>query len=350
MALTKLKLEEQLKEANVKVSRLARMLATKNKQPDLIADDSERLFRDLDMQQHCLRYKWTGLPNNMPSWLIEHMLYMRGSLVGYFAGGVLYILPYAQTGGINTYGIPNAVRSIAYNGVSESAGTSDYEMELNVTFDGRPNADAQGVILYDRVPTFWQGGSPIPRFVTTDTLLKQMADIIARIKINLVNSTAKHVVYVKNEKQKDAMTQAVNEAFMGASPFIIMVKGDNDYTDSQEFSAKSDLETQSLFEAWESLNSIRCMTMGLNTQGAFEKKERIVTGELNGAIEQSDLVFDAGLTMRKLWLEQMRAVYPEYADILNKIKVEANETVTEIQANNTEVDDNGNIKQSNDLF
>lgn len=345
MALTKLKLEEQLKEANVRIGRLATLLKSKNKQPDLIKDDSEQLFRDLDIQQYCNRYKWKGLPDYLPSWLLEHMLYMRGSLAGYFNGGVLYVLPYAQTGGINTYGIPNAVKTIAYNGINTAEGSNE-EKELPVNVNGKPNENASAVLLYDRIPTYWQGGSPLSRYVLINTLLNQMADVISRIKINLVNSTAKHVVYVKNEKQKDTMEQAVSEAFTSGSPFIIMTKGDNDYTNSEEFSAKSELETQSLFETWESLNSIRCMTMGLNNQGAFEKKERIVTDELGGNVEQSDLVFDAGLCMRKLWLDQMRGVYPEYADILNKIEVTVNENDTQKQPAdkeqipNAEVNDN----------
>lgn len=82
-------------------------------------------------------------------------------------------------------------------------------------------------------------------------------------------------------------------------------------------------EIQSLFETWQSINSIRCMCSGISNGGAFEKKERVITDEINTDSVQTTTVLDAGLQMRQLFLEQMRQIYPN-VEWLKDITVEIN--------------------------
>src|SRR6267154_14844 len=54
---------------------------------------------DLDAQQICHRYEWGDLSFGLTSWLIEQMLYHRGSLCGFEYNNSFYILPYTIDNG-----------------------------------------------------------------------------------------------------------------------------------------------------------------------------------------------------------------------------------------------------------
>lgn len=280
-------------------------------------------MRDMDIQQNCNKYVWGGLPKNQTSWLIEHKLYNRSYLAGFITGGILYILPGAMTDP-NIDGIPTKYTPVTYNGQS-AGGVADNMLpkKLLINLNGTPSKDPQAVILYDRVPTFNAGGSPIARAVLNNNLIEYQADILARVKNNLKNTDKKIVFEVETEAQADSMRHDLREAYGTSDPFIVVTKGTNELQ-GQALQTGVDVITQSLFETYQSINSIRCMCSGLSNEGAFEKKERKITGELEGDEAQSDLILDAGLRMRRLWLQQMKDAYPEYADMLNKITVDIN--------------------------
>ena len=52
--------------------------------------------------------------------------------------------------------------------------------------------------------------------------------------------------------------------------------------------------------------------------------ERKITGELQGDQTQAELILDAGLKMRQLFIDRLKFIYPEYLSILDKITVEIN--------------------------
>lgn len=284
---------------------------------------------DLDVQQVCNRYEWVGLPPYLTGQLIELMLYNKGSLCGFISGGTLYILPYAQAQGINIYGMPNAVQPITYNGAM-GIREREFGKQLKVNTLGTQDVNAQASILYDKIPLFAQGSSPVARAVLVKDLLDYQCDLLGRIKNNLRNIDKKMVFYCDSEGQANQMKEDLRQAYGTADPFIVLVKkggtqfGPNS-ENGQPLQNGVDVETQSLFETWQSVNSIRCMCAGISNGGAFEKKERKITGELQGSETQTDLVIDAGLKMRQLFIEQLKTIYPAYAELLNPIRVKINE-------------------------
>lgn len=295
---------------------------------DTLGIEFEPTLVDLDAQQCCNRYAWKGLPEYLSGHMIEIMLYTRGSLCGFFNGGTLYILPYVQTGGLNVYGMPNAVQPITYNGEMTGGSPKHWGKELPVSNLGMLNKNARACILYDRIPAYSQNAVPMPRYLLNNELVKYQCDLLGRIKNNLRNIDKKMVFYCDNETQANQMKNDLREAYGSSDPFVVVVRKGNGVANGDRGEPMQngiDVETQSLFETWQSINSIRCMCAGITNGGAFEKKERKITGELQGDQTQTEIVLDAGLQMRKLFLEQLKNIYPEYADILGKIQVEINE-------------------------
>lgn len=311
-------------EALAKQVDVLQNLAFNGNSVSTVGAEFRTLLADLDIQQACNRYVWEGLPNNLTSWQIEQMLYYKGQLCGFFMGGVLYILPFAQKDGVNVLGQPNAVQPVAFNGAM-NAELASFGGKLIVSNLGAFNPKAQAALLYDKNPLN-SNGNTISRYLLNNVLTEAQADILGRIRTNVKNSSQKVVFYVDSEAQKRQTESDLLNAYGSEQPFVIVVRnatGIEERTDGKADTLQGNIQsdTQALFEAYQSFNSIRCGALGITNGGAFEKKERKITAEADDMAQQTDLVIQGGLDMRKLFLSQMKLIYPQYADILGKIKV-----------------------------
>ena len=305
---------------------------------------------DMELQQATGRYIWEGLPENIDGWLIENMLYVRGVVVGFFSGGQLKILPFANSGQINIYGIPTSVQPVAYNG-TKTTDNSKMDIKLLIDFKGNFDKDSatknhSGALLWDRIP-LTRNGFIEPRIVINEEIRDLQAEIISRVRNNIRNSDTKVVFYAENQNQKDAFYTAIGESYTVDSPFIVLDKGDKSFTpeSARPFHSEVTLQAQALFEAWQSLNNIRSMSLGILNGGAFEKKERVVTDEVLDESTQTNIIMNNGLIMRQLFVEKMKILYPQYKDILNKISVhyvgdQLQETKQPTKDKETEVNEN----------
>lgn len=344
--LQQLNIQNRLEALGVRLGALEKAGINYNRRCSFLGKEFVNTLKDLDSQQNTNKYIWKGLPDYLPSWLIENMLYNRGSLCGYIDGGILYIFPYAQAEGIDFYGIPKAVRPVTYNGEIMRKNADSTIGKTFKTIHNGSIKDARAVILYDRIPVYNNNTAPLARAVLNQELLNYQADLLGRVKNNIENADKKMVFYVDSEDQVRQTEQDLIDAYGNGFPFLVMVKGAgiNDGKANGTLQSDIDIVTQALFETWQSLNSIRCMVSGISNQGAFEKKERKLTGELAGADVQTEIVADAGLRMRRLFISQMKAIYPEYASMLNKITVELNEKTLDYEEEDTDTFTEGEMK------
>lgn len=288
-----------------------------------VGDEFLPAIRQLDITQNCNRYKWKNLPKHLSSWLIELMLYARGSLCGFVYAGELKILPFTSDGTLNEVGLFTKVQPMSYNGML-SDGDSKYNIDPIDVYDGRDNKELTAAILFDNYPFINQSYKCMPRFVLNDKFVKWQADLLGRIGINILNSTKRILIKVPNDKQKKQLEKDLTSAYSSCNPFIIYTDGAPLETDGTFLDIKDDLHAQDLIETWQSLNNIRCMISGIENNGAFEKKERMITAEQTGNDEQTEIVSDSGLEMRKWFLDQLKAAYPDDA-VVQAIVVEKND-------------------------
>ena len=320
-------------------------LSKKKKINPVELDDLGTRYRDilhsLDVQQHGQRLVWKGLPDYLPGWQIENMKYYRGSLAGVIVAGVMYVLPYTSTAGVGAYGNPNAVDLISYNGTREynrqSTNDTSADKKLSgmqgfqtlINNDGTLNPNARAAILYDRIPEWSNALGCAPRSILVRPLINDSAEMLGRVKINLQNSTGKITFYIDDEQQRAPLEEDLDRYYGSSKPYLIVKRNAGAEDDGKQFPGKTDMETQALFECFQSLNSIRCMTLGIPNNGAFEKKERKITGELD-ADAQTALALAASRDMGKLWCEQMRIIYgEEYPDLVNDLDCDISEDLKE---------------------
>ena len=285
-----------------------------------VGDEFIPAIRQLDITQNCNKYKWKNLPKHLSSWIIELMLYARGSLCGFVIAGELKILPFVSVGSLNELGLFTRVQPMSYNGFIGGGDSAKFDEEIPV-YDGRVMNERSAAILFDNYPYINNSYKCMPRFVLNDRFVRWQADLLGRIGINIANSTKRILIKVPNDAQKKQLEKDLFRAYNTTSPFIIYTDGAPIETDGTFLDIKDDLHAQDLIETWQSLNNIRCMLSGIDNNGAFEKKERMITAEQTGNAEQTDIVEDSGLEMRKWFLSQLKAAYPNNDDI-QRIDVE----------------------------
>lgn len=273
------------------------------------------LWQNYDMQQCCARYRWKNLPNGLLGWQLERMLYYRGSIAAFRVDDKFYALPYVIQGNINLYGMPTKIRPMAYNGKplekdSEDKYNSSEEYAFKVegsnqAFDlpvdllGDETDKYSAVILYDTVPTFVGGGAPA-MYNRSRLIIKEMADVLARININIVVSNKKILLHIKDAKQAKVIQEELRIAFGSDCPFGVLTSE----FDVNSVQSTSDYNADDMFNALKNYDAIRCFMAGINSRGfGTEKQERLITGELNGDIERVELISDQGLELRKIWAE-----------------------------------------------
>lgn len=304
----------------------------------------ESLIQDLDVQQYCNRYRWNNLPDNLSSWIIEAMLYYKGSLCGFKIDQDLLILPYSQTGDINAFGMPSEITPISYNGTSYGV------KPLPVLYNGFYNKDGKAVLLYDKIPQFGTNATPLPRFVRVSDLIHLMDKTLGKTWINLQNSVKKLTYEIDSEGQQRVQQGLINSAMESDDPYVLVLKGTEEGSKGI-YNNGVELETEKIMQFYTSLNNLRCETMGIKNNGTFEKNDRVVVGELTGNDVQSNSVIDAGLMMRRLFLEQLKSLYPDDKKI-QAISVEINDAIYEqkdLRSNANVKDTEYNINKEKEL-
>ena len=148
---------------------------------------------------------------------------------------------------------------------------------------------------------------------------------------NLQNSNKKILFECEDEAQKKQLIGDLDNAFGSTDAFIVVKKGSEFAQNGKPIVLNNDIQivSQSLFESWASWNNIRCSLCGIDNNGAFEKKERMITKETRGDVIQSKLNLDGGLQMRKLAIKQFVAQYSVKYPWVKKIEVEINPILKE---------------------
>lgn len=327
--------EAQLSELGIQIERYRKIIENiNNGRVENLGYDYSNLVTNIGYVQATNRYKWKNLPDNLTSDLIESMLYYKGAICMYFRGGTMYALPFVNSGDLNVYGRFTKITPIAFNGKE-----TRQPYKLNVNTDGVYDDKAEAVILYDSQPQI--NGALLPKSVLMSQLNANCSDILNMIMNNIKNSNKKLVFPCEDETQANQLRLDLDNAFNSSDNFIVVNKGN--INDMKPITMNNDvaLVSQSLFEAWQSFNNLRCMLTGIENNGVFEKKERVITDETRGDTIQPKLSLYNGLEMRKLAIKQFIAIYGGRYPNIKKLDVELNEAFKPTM-NKVEMEDNTN--------
>lgn len=281
----------------------------------------KQFFLDLDGTQASNRFKWVGLPKTIPADLIEQMLYHRGTLVFFKEGTEFRILPYVSSGSLNLYGQMDAVKPLPYNGGAlKSNDTTDYmsldAVPVTIDYYGDSDNDRRGVILYDRINGFSLNNKVVPKVFLQETIVEEITNRLAFLNINLVNSQGKNIILVKDPKQASAIERALENVYSSDKSFALV----KSMFEVQVINNQIDYKEQELWEDAMSWNNLRLQGLGIENNGLFNKKERMITGESNRNSEQTGVIDDAFIAARKLFVENVKMIFGSDPDFKEQFK------------------------------
>lgn len=312
--------QTQLENCGVEIEQLKRRINEAFRNPTGVIRNYMSILSDIDRQQFVSRYKWEGLPDYIPNNLLERLFYYRGSFVGFFHGGTLHFLPYANCGDLNIYGYPTKVQPVTFNGKD----VVFRGLELNTYANGSENKNAKGVLFFDRTPVV-ASSTLIPQAVLNRSLVELEDEILRKANINLINSAKKGLIKVANSNQRATVLKEINESLADDSPYLVTSDESLTGSETEVFNNGIGFEGESYAQFLATVNNIRCYAMGVKNSGMFEKSDRVVIGELSGDEYQTNLILESGLQMRLSALEQLKKLYPQYSDVLSKITVKIND-------------------------
>ena len=312
--------EAQLEELGIQLQKYKDLInAFNNGRVENLGYDYKPVMENIGYIQATSRYRWKNLPPNLTSELIESILYFKGKACMYMRYGEMHVLPFVNVGDLNEYGRFTKITPIAFNGDE----IKEMGYNLNVNTQGLYDDKAEAVILYDSSPMI--NGAVLSKSVLLNQLNENCSEILNMCMNNIKNSNKKLCFPCEDETQANQLRLDLDNAFNSSDNFIVINKGAlNDY---KPITMNSDIAmvSQSLFEAWTSFNNIRCELCGIENNGAFEKKERVITSETRGDVIQSKLALENGLYMRRLALEQFILQYGDKYPKLKDIRVDYND-------------------------
>lgn len=279
--------------------------------------DFKNMLVETDVSQFISRYKWEGLPNYLPTNIIERMLYFHGGICGFFYKSQIYFLPFAIKGDLNTYGYPTQIQPIGYNGQVFN------NLTLNTYPSGLVRKFADTCILTDRTPNL--SGICQPMSVINSNILDLMNDTLKRSELSSIASNKKFLIELLNGQNAETEKNLLRKSLLDDDCFIL-TRNDSPISSALKSTTfvGTQNETDKIMQYFSSLNNLRCYNLGIKNNGVFEKMERVVTGELTGNEYQTNLILETGLQIRKEFIENLKELYPEETETLSKIKVSIN--------------------------
>ena len=293
------------------------------------------------------RFKWLNLPDEIPSALIERVLFFR------FKGCLFYeetleryfFLPFALKGEdrktIDSYGRYLSITPVLFTGQWKSAGDgedskdmdfitdkafdvvydlpkdsevimADYVDEENDQEDiqkistGIENKQRKAVILNSQSLQISQDFTPMSSLCMPYN--EQLTDILVLVNLDLVNSAKVFYIIAKDEAAKEA----IEKEFSDLDTSILNGKRHFVATSMLEFkeltSGQSAKDTARYFQSYQSIDNLRKDLIGIDNGGSFLKQEHMTMGETEQNSNSGSAVLKNALRQRK-----------EFCAIANKV-------------------------------
>ena len=229
-------------------------------------------------------YKYKGLPDSVPEWVIERCLFWYGMVVFFKddTKGYLALPPVVQSY-LNVYGLPQVYAAQGVNG--------DY-------FD---NLDETNSVIIKNTPNY------VPTYPEVYRLCSELANTYITRTIN-VNATKTPFIFSGDEKELLSMKNMYKK-ITGNEPVIYKNKNGAQSTITLET-----LDTNAEYYAdklTDLKNDIKCELLtylGLNNNN-IEKKERLVTSEVSANNEIISNYLYMRLDERKAAIEKINALF-----------------------------------------
>ena len=282
------------------------------------------------------RFKWNNLPPEIPSDLIERVLYYRFKGAMFKFNERYVFLPFTLKGTIDSYGRYNTITPVLFTGQWKIAGDGklegdiafvtgqdfatvydmpkkakstdpdaetkdpDQETEDPKVSTGIEDSENKAVILTDSSLAVSQDFTPMEYLIRP--FIEQLTDILVLVNIDLITSAKVFYVVAKDESQKTAIEQefaGLDQKILNGKRVIVVTSK----TDLKELNGNSAKDTARYFQSYQSIDNLRKDIIGGDNGGTFMKQEHTTEKETetnsNGGSDGGSGVMNNALRMRQ---------------------------------------------------
>jgi len=325
-----------------------------NPADESMSKDKALLFSGLNhkhMVETIERFEWLNLPDEIPSDLIERVLFFRFKACLFYEETLerYFFLPFALKGEdrmtIDSYGRYLSVTPILFTGQWQSAGdgekskdmdfitdkafdvvydlpkdseviTADYVDEENDEADiekvstGIENSQRKAVVLNSASLQISQDFTPMSQLAAPYN--EQLTDILVLVNLDLINSAKVFYIIAKDEAAKEAIQNEFSDldaSILGGQRHFVA-------TSMLEFkelsSGQSSKDSARYFQSYQSIDNLRKDLIGSDNGGSFLKQEHATEKETE---TNSNTSGGGGSSVLKNALRQRK----EFCAIANKV-------------------------------
>lgn len=291
-----------------------------------------RMMAHKHMIETIERFEWKNLPKELPSDLIERILYFRYKGAFFKYNDKHYFLPFALKGEIDSYGRYIAISPVLFTGqwkVSDGKITEDISFISGKTFkvcydledkkeeedledvdldafdeDDELSLDENAVILTDSSLEISQDFTPMNYLIRP--IVEQLVDILVLVNIDLISSAKMFYVVAKDPEQKEAIEKEfrdLDNRILNGKRVVVLTSP----TDLKELMGSSVKDTARYFQSYQSIENLRKDIIGIDNGGTFMKQEHTTEMETEANTSGGSYVLNNALRMRK-----------EFCEIVNK--------------------------------
>ena len=288
----------------------------------------ERMLGHKHMIETIERFEWKNLPPEIPSDLIERILYYRfkGALFKY--NERYHFLPFTLKGSIDSYGRYISITPVLFTGQWKSAGDGEKERDiqfiqgtnLKVVYDLAETEEGEdyeiedddvisfvdkAVILTDSTLEVSQDYIPMNYLIRP--IVEQLCDILVLVNLDLISSAKMFYVVAKDPEQKEAIEKEfrdLDDRILNGKRVVVLTSA----TELKELMGSSVKDTARYFQSYQSIDNLRKDVIGIDNGGTFMKQEHTTEMETEANTSGGSFVLNNALRMRK-----------EFCDIANKV-------------------------------
>jgi hypothetical protein len=276
------------------------------------------------------RFEWKNLPPEIPSDLIERILYYR------FKGAIFkfneryLFLPFTLKGTIDSYGRYNTISPVLFTGQWKISGDGKIEKDIafisgqefttvsdlpkkkettdpdsenqdseemtKVVASGIENAKTKAVILTDSTLEIAQDFTPMAYLIRP--FVEQLTDILVLVNIDLITSAKVFYVVAKDEAQKTSIENEfahLDRKILQGKRIVVVTSA----TELKELNGNSAKDTARYFQSYQSIDNLRKDIIGGDNGGTFMKQEHTTEMETETNSNGGSGVMNNALKMRQ---------------------------------------------------
>lgn len=252
------------------------------------------------------RYKWSGLPKELTAYHLEKVanFYGQGVLIKY--NGTYAILQMANTSMLNIYNEPVKCVAIAMNGLNFG------EYFIKPYFDVEKNYVNKQNAVWLR-----NNDNCTSTYFLLKPVIERLSFIWESLGIHEGLSRIKALVYA-NKNISPVIRQQFEKLIGNDKAITVVMEKTNALDDIKKIDLGITYDPTKYWEDFDKTFALACQLVGITTNIATIKKERLVTSEVESNDELTTITEDIYLEHRKQFCKEVKEVFGDEWNVENK--------------------------------